>query len=124
MRTTPTVRIAISCSPITIAMRIIRLPHKGVQDNSNSEVRFAYDAGMLSAQMLMERQYLLMRERILSLAADFDRIERAAGGRETMGSRKMTELMACVEVLKGPGRAEGVQKLLSDQSPGPNGAGR
>ena len=75
---------------------------------------------MKTAQQLLDDQFLLMRERILSLAADFDRIERAAGGVAVVsGDPRLKQLQACVkEILSAEqGRAARVQMTLSDRSP-------
>lgn len=79
-------------------------------------------ARMLTAIDTLNHQYLEMRWRILSLAADFDRIERSAGGAEVLQSdRRLAELRQALEiVLNGSGnRAEQVQRLLSDTTPPP-----
>jgi hypothetical protein len=75
---------------------------------------------MPSADELLERQYLDMRARVLSLAADFDRLQRAPGG-ETLvtADRRLAALRDClayVVVSPEAGRAERVQSLLSDKS--------
>jgi len=76
-----------------------------------------------SAKDVLEQQFLEMRWRTLSLAADLDRIERAAGGIQTLQAhpraqqlRKLFEILLSTE---GPTRAERVQMLLSDMSPPP-----
>ncbi|HEX8325010.1 MAG TPA: hypothetical protein VF595_13990 [Tepidisphaeraceae bacterium] len=74
---------------------------------------------MPSADELLERQYLDMRARVLSLAADFDRLQRAPGG-ETLvtADRRLAALRDCLAHVVSPeaGRAERVQSLLSDKS--------
>jgi hypothetical protein len=69
---------------------------------------------------ILDRQYLEMRWRILSLAADFDRVDRAAG-RPGFEDPRLARLQKAVAVLlePNPGRAEFVQILLSDQTPPP-----
>jgi hypothetical protein len=77
---------------------------------------------MRDAKSLLNEQYLEMRWRALSLAADFDRIQRAAGGADVLGSDpRIANLRKIAELLKGdePNRAEQVQMLLSDCSPAP-----
>lgn len=74
---------------------------------------------MLDGTALLDRQYFVMRERILSLAADLDRIERAPGGVAALKSPKAGELLECIAALGGSNRAETVQRLLSDVSEGP-----
>jgi hypothetical protein len=74
----------------------------------------------LSAHELLERQYHEMRWRVLSLAADFDRIGRAPGGADVLADDpRLADLRACVAELLSdtPGRAERVQARLSDTSP-------
>lgn len=75
---------------------------------------------MRTGTQVLTRQYLEMRERILSLAADFDRIDRA-GGAET--DPRLSDLRTCLRLLlehPTPDRAVAVQNLLSDQSPPPH----
>jgi hypothetical protein len=77
---------------------------------------------MLDARAIIERQYHDMRQRVLSLAADFDRIERATGGAEVVSSDpRLAELRDCLRVAIGPGpeRARRVQEILSDKTPTP-----
>ena len=77
---------------------------------------------MLDAQQTLERQFLEMRWRCLSLAADLDRIQRCAGGLELMQhDARLQTLRRAVEVLNQPAgnRAELVQMLFSDQSAPP-----
>ncbi len=77
---------------------------------------------MLNANVLLDRQYLQMRERILSLAADFDRIERGTDGRAVLQTDpRAVELKRAMEIVltQNGNRAEQVQMLLSDRSPAP-----
>lgn len=77
---------------------------------------------MLDAKTLLDRQYHEMRWRILSLAADFDRLQRAAGGDALLKSdSRVANLQDCLEELRSPeqNRAERVQMILSDRSPDP-----
>jgi hypothetical protein len=77
---------------------------------------------MRDAKETLERYYLEMRWRCLSLAADLDRIERAAGGRAVMESDpRLDKLREAIAVLTraGPGRAEQVQNIFSDKTPPP-----
>ena len=77
---------------------------------------------MMTAEQTLNQYYNEMRWRILSLAADFDRVQRAAGGTEAIGQdARIKALRACVEqVLSSEaGRAERVQMLLSDMTPPP-----
>jgi hypothetical protein len=72
---------------------------------------------------VLDRQYLEMRWRILSLAADFDRVDRAGGaaGGSDHSDPRLNRLQKAVALLlePTPGRAERVQILLSDQTPPP-----
>ena len=77
---------------------------------------------MPSANETLDRQFLEMRWRCLSLAADLDRIERAAGGPELAKSdSRLKEFRDAIGVLLTPGvdRAERVQTIFSDKTPGP-----
>lgn len=75
---------------------------------------------MPDAKTQLDRQYLTMRERILSLAADFDRLQRLEGGEATLAhDPRVARLRACLDDLRvgSPDRAERVQMTLSDRSP-------
>ena len=77
---------------------------------------------MLDAKHVLERQYHELRWRILSLAADFDRLQRAAGGDAFLRSDpRIANLQDCLEELRSPeqNRAERVQMILSDRTPDP-----
>ena len=72
---------------------------------------------------VLEQQFLEMRWRTLSLAADLDRIERATGGAETLKTHmRARHLRQAFEILlssEGSNRAERVQLLISDMTPPP-----
>jgi hypothetical protein len=76
---------------------------------------------MLNAQQTLERQFLEMRWRCLSLAADLDRVQRAAGGETASQDPRLQTLRKAIDILNEPqlGRAERVQMLFSDQTPPP-----
>ena len=77
---------------------------------------------MRDAQQTLEHYFLEMRWRCLSLAADLDRIERAAGGPALIGSDpRLQKLREAIGVLTktGPNRAEQVQTIFSDKTPPP-----
>jgi hypothetical protein len=77
---------------------------------------------MSDAATILDRQFLEMRWRCLSLAADLDRIQRAAGGEELLKSDpRLRSLRDAIELLQGSSidRAERVQLLFSDRSPAP-----
>lgn len=74
---------------------------------------------MKSAVDVLSDQYLEMRGKILALAADFDRIERAGPG--AANDPRLRDLKDCIRELISdqPGRAERVQLRLSDHTPPP-----
>jgi len=77
---------------------------------------------MRDAQQTLEQYFLEMRWRCLSLAADLDRVERAAGGRALIDSEpRLQKLKQALSVLlEGRGnRAEQVQNIFSDKTPPP-----
>ena len=77
---------------------------------------------MRDAQQTLEQYFLEMRWRCLSLAADLDRVERAAGGRALLESEPRLQKLrqALAVLLEGRGnRAEQVQNIFSDKTPPP-----
>jgi hypothetical protein len=77
---------------------------------------------IMTAQEALDRQFLEMRWRCLSLAADFDRIERLPGGVQLLQSDPRLQILRqALQVLQqpGPNRAEQVQLLFSDHTPPP-----
>ena len=79
---------------------------------------------MADAKDVLEQQYLEMRWRTLSLAADLDRVQRASGGAAVLGAdARVAKLRRAWEVLLGEGsqadRAERVQMIFSDMTPPP-----
>jgi hypothetical protein len=77
---------------------------------------------MLDAQTQLDRQYHEMRWRILSLAADLDRLQRMAGGEVLLqADPRLARLRECIAELTSPvvDRAERVQTILSDKSAAP-----
>ena len=78
--------------------------------------------GMRDARETLEQYFLEMRWRCLSLAADLDRIERAAGGQAVIDSdprlQKLHEAIGALST-KGAKRAELVQTIFSDKTPPP-----
>ena len=77
---------------------------------------------MRDANQTLEQYFLEMRWRCLSLAADLDRIERAAGGAAVIaGDPRLQKLQEALAVLKknGTNRAEQVQLIFSDKTPPP-----
>jgi len=79
---------------------------------------------MPDARTILDQQFLEMRWRCLSLAADFDRIERASGGADVIASdRRLADLRVAMrriaELGGNAGRAEFVQSTFSDKTPAP-----
>jgi hypothetical protein len=77
---------------------------------------------MRDAQQTLEQYFLEMRWRCLSLAADLDRVERAPGGAAILKTDpRLAKLRDAIGVLlDGSGnRAEQVQIVFSDKTPGP-----
>ena len=76
---------------------------------------------MLDAQHTLERQFLEMRWRCLSLAADLDRVQLAAGGDAVLQDPRVRTLRKAIDILneRHVGRAERIQMLFSDQTPPP-----
>ena len=75
-----------------------------------------------SARDILNEQFLEMRWRALSLAADLDRIERSAGGKELLASDpRLAELREAIKVLlqNEPERAAKVQMIFSDMTAPP-----
>lgn len=77
---------------------------------------------MPSAQETLDHFFPEMRWRALSLAADLDRIERCPGGLELLQHdprlQKLHEALAGL-VAFGSSRADRVQLIFSDRTPGP-----
>jgi len=77
---------------------------------------------MQDAKAALERYYLEMRWRCLSLAADLDRVERAQGGAAVLASDpRLAKLREALGILTrtGANRAEQVQMIFSDKTPPP-----
>lgn len=80
---------------------------------------------VLDADQVLDRQFLQMRWRCLSLAADLDRIQRAPGGPAVLRrDPRVQALFRALAVLLDPTdsatRAERVQMLFSDTTPPPS----
>jgi hypothetical protein len=73
---------------------------------------------MRRANEILEQQFFEMRWRVLSLAADFDRIQRAGDG-ALPSDLRLTKLREAIDVLKSAEseRAARVQMIFSDKSP-------
>jgi hypothetical protein len=75
------------------------------------------------AKQILDRQFLEMRWRCLSLAADIDRIQRASGGSDLLKSdARLKTLHRAIEALNHPEpcRAVLVQMRFSDMTPPPD----
>ena len=77
---------------------------------------------MRNAQETLDQYYLEMRWRCLSLAADLDRVERCEGGATLLDTDpRIAKLQKAINVLQSgsKNRAEQVQMIFSDKTPGP-----
>ena len=77
---------------------------------------------MRDGSKVVDETFAEMRWRCLSLAADLDRIQRAANGGKVLASDpRLTKLRAALQTLLGPepDRAERVQMIFSDMTPPP-----
>jgi len=74
-----------------------------------------------SARDILNEQFLEMRWRALSLAADLDRIERAEGGKDALADPRIVQLREAFKTLlqNEPERAAKVQMIFSDMTPPP-----
>jgi hypothetical protein len=73
---------------------------------------------MNSSSELLDAQFMQMRERCVSLAADFDRLARGAGGLDALAAeRRYRELQQALAVLADgrPERARRILELMSDK---------
>jgi hypothetical protein len=70
---------------------------------------------MTDFERLLGEQFLEMRWRVLSLAADMDRLQRSGGSRSNADLEKLRAALGIV-ASDEPGRAERVQMLFSDTS--------
>ena len=74
------------------------------------------------AKQLLDQYFLEMRWRCLSLAADLDRLQRAAGGADLLKSDpRLANLRKAIAVLleSNVDRAERVQTIFTDHTPPP-----
>lgn len=71
----------------------------------------------MDAKSILDREYLNMRCKLISLAASMDRIERAGGAEPLAGDSRMYLLRGAVELLTDglPDRAERLQRHFSDE---------
>jgi hypothetical protein len=74
---------------------------------------------MRTAKQTLDEQFLEMRWRCLSLAADLDRVQNAPGGSDLLQTdprlKKLHQALLAV-IDSSSNRAEQVQMLFSDQS--------
>ena len=72
---------------------------------------------MPDAPEILDRYFLEMRWRCLSLAADLDRVQRGAG----LTDMRIATLRDAIKILlsESPNRAEQVQMIFSDKTPPP-----
>jgi hypothetical protein len=78
---------------------------------------------MRNARQVLDDAFLEMRWRCLSLAADLDRVQRAADGANVLErDERLAKLRAAIEVLNStdPDRAERIQMIFSDKTPPPS----
>lgn len=78
---------------------------------------------MHTAQQTLDETFLEMRWRLLSLAADLDRIQRAAGSESIWrDDPRLKDLRKAMEMILGdaPDRAERMQMIFSDVTPPPS----
>jgi hypothetical protein len=76
----------------------------------------------VNAKAVLEQQFLEMRWRMLCLAADLDRIQRAEGGAAALrDDPRAQKLRKAMDILASdaPNRAEQFQMLFSDVTPPP-----
>ena len=74
---------------------------------------------MSDARTTLDNQFLEMRWRLLSLAADFDRIQLLPGGPQLLASdSRIALLRQAMQLLQSnsPNRAEQLQMIFSDES--------
>jgi hypothetical protein len=73
---------------------------------------------MATANEILDQQFLEMRWRVLSLAADLDRIQRAAEEGSLPGDGRLDKLREAIGILTSGeiDRAERVQMLFSDRT--------
>jgi len=77
---------------------------------------------MTTAAQTLDRYFLEMRWRTLSLAADLDRVQRSADAQQLLQSdARLLKLREAFNVLlsDAPNRAEQVQLIFSDKAPDP-----
>lgn len=91
---------------------------QGSDETTAEDVSSRYNRGMRDARQILDQTYLEMRWRCLSLAADFDRIERATGGADVIANDpRLANLREAMKMIgdQSVSRAEFLQMILSDK---------
>jgi hypothetical protein len=75
----------------------------------------------MTAEQILEQQFFEMRWRVLSLAADFDRIQRTSTNGALPTDPRVSKLREALGVVSSADhdRAARVQMIFSDKSAGP-----
>lgn len=70
---------------------------------------------MMTAQQVLNREFLEIRAKILELAASFDRLDRCAGDSPVSDDPRLARIREALIALQQPGggRAEQVQMIFS-----------
>lgn len=68
-----------------------------------------------NAKDVMDTYFLETRAKLLEIAANLDRVDRAEGGGEMRGDARVVFIQEALKILQGdgPGRAERIQRLYS-----------
>lgn len=75
---------------------------------------------MQNGRQILDQQFIEMRSRCLSLAADLDRVQRAKEGAQVLQTdARVQKLHSAIAILLSPsaGRAERVLEAFSDMTP-------
>ena len=82
---------------------------------------YVYNLTTMTAQQILEQQFFEMRWRVLSLAADFDRIQRAQKDGVLPDDPRLSKLREAIDAVTSgeQERAARVQMIFSDTTPGP-----
>ena len=69
----------------------------------------------MSARQVMDAYFLETRAKLIEIAANLDRVDRAADLAELRGDMRLTFIAEALKVLESPGagRAERIQRLYS-----------
>ena len=68
-----------------------------------------------NAPQILDEQFLTVRAGLIEIAADLDRIDRAAACQDANGDKRMQQIRQAIKQLlePGPGRAERLQLIFS-----------